>query len=80
MSSPPRCTAIPVSDLQFGLHQKHTYFVSVRVQNIVGQHTVAVSQPYVHNDKLPHAGLVYEVIPSDEVDLLNTLVSKNNAE
>ncbi|XP_041351011.1 uncharacterized protein LOC121369994 [Gigantopelta aegis] len=73
ISSPPVCTAIPVSDLQFGLHQKHTYFVSVQVENIVGQHIVAASQPYVHNDELPHAGLVYEVIPSDEVEILDTL-------
>ncbi|XP_041351012.1 uncharacterized protein LOC121369995 [Gigantopelta aegis] len=73
ISSPPVCTAIPVSDLQFGLHQKHTYFVSVQVENIVSQHIVAASQPYVHNDELPHAGLVYEVIPSDEVETLDTL-------
>ena len=75
IASPPVCTAVPVSDLEVGLHQKHTYFVNVQVENVVGQYVVAVSEPYVHNDQLPRVGLVYEVIPDDEVEILDTLVS-----
>ncbi|XP_067663316.1 uncharacterized protein [Haliotis asinina] len=69
LTSPPTCTAFATTDLQWDLHHSHTYFVSVRVTNIVGLSTVAVSEPYVHDVMPPLHGVVVDVIPPGEETL-----------
>ncbi|XP_048243311.1 uncharacterized protein LOC124141844 isoform X1 [Haliotis rufescens] len=69
LTSPPTCTAVALTDLHWDLHHSHTYFVSVRVTNIVGLSTVAVSEPYVHDVMLPLRGVVEDVIPVGEESL-----------
>ncbi|XP_046557203.1 uncharacterized protein LOC124266453 [Haliotis rubra] len=70
LTSPPTCTAVALTDLHWDLHHSHTYFVSVRVTNIVGLSTVAVSEPYVHDVMPPLRGVVEDVIPAGEESLL----------
>ncbi|XP_067663255.1 uncharacterized protein [Haliotis asinina] len=69
LTSPPTCTAFALTDLHWDLHHSHTYFVSVRVTNIVGLSTVAVSEPYVHDVMPPLRGVVEDVIPPGEETL-----------
>ncbi|XP_046561789.1 uncharacterized protein LOC124270793 [Haliotis rubra] len=69
LTSPPTCTAVALTDLHWDLHHSHTYFVSVRVTNIVGLSTVAVSEPYVHDVMPPLRGVVEDVIPAGEESL-----------
>ncbi|XP_046572648.1 uncharacterized protein LOC124280704 [Haliotis rubra] len=64
LTSPPTCTAVSLTDLHWDLHHSHTYFVSVRVTNIVGLSTIAVSEPYVHDVMPPLRGVVEDVIPA----------------
>ncbi|XP_071084119.1 uncharacterized protein [Haliotis cracherodii] len=71
LTSPPTCTAVALTDLHWDLHHSHTYFVSVRVTNIVGLSTVAVSEPYVHDVALPSHGVVEDVIPAGEESLFD---------
>ncbi|XP_071088930.1 uncharacterized protein [Haliotis cracherodii] len=72
LTSPPTCTAVALTDLHWDLHHSHTYFVSVRVTNIVGLSTVAVSEPYVHDVMLPLRGVVEDIIPVGEESLFET--------
>ncbi|XP_046562882.1 uncharacterized protein LOC124271765 [Haliotis rubra] len=69
LTSPPTCTAVALTDLHWDLHHSHTYFVSVRVTNIVGLSTLAVSEPYVHDVMPPLRGVVEDVIPAGEESL-----------
>ncbi|XP_046543946.1 uncharacterized protein LOC124254113 [Haliotis rubra] len=71
LTSPPTCTAVALTDLHWDLHHSHTYLVSVRVTNIVGLSTVAVSEPYVHDVALPSRGVVEDVIPASEEALFD---------
>ncbi|XP_067684738.1 uncharacterized protein [Haliotis asinina] len=66
---PPTCTAIAVTDLDWDLHHSHTYYVSVRVTNIVGLSTVVVAEPYVHDVRLPSRGVVMDICPEHEEEL-----------
>ncbi|XP_046581223.1 uncharacterized protein LOC124288738 [Haliotis rubra] len=75
LTSPPTCTAVALTDLHWDLHHSHTYFVSVRVTNIVGLSTVAVSEPYVHDVMPPLRGVVEDVIPAGEESLLEIDIS-----
>ncbi|XP_046345841.2 uncharacterized protein LOC124126446 [Haliotis rufescens] len=70
VSTPPSCTAVATRDLQWDLHHGHTYYVSVKVTNIVGLWTVGVSEPYVHNVRLPSLGVILDVSPQEEQSLL----------
>ncbi|XP_046557202.1 uncharacterized protein LOC124266452 [Haliotis rubra] len=70
LMSPPTCTAVALTGLHWDLHHSHTYFVSVRVTNIVGLSTIALSEPYVHGVMSPLRGVVEDVIPAGEGSLL----------
>ncbi|XP_070557450.1 uncharacterized protein [Ptychodera flava] len=67
---PISCVAIPTSNLSWSLHGEHVYFVSVKVENVAGLHTVATSRPYKHNVVLPRSGTVFEFDkPKDDEEL-----------
>nr|XP_034332757.1 uncharacterized protein LOC105327902 isoform X2 [Crassostrea gigas] len=66
ITEPPTCTAIPISDTEWGLHGNHTYYVTVKAENAAGLLTYGVSDPYVHNVQLPSTGIVMDVANSLE--------------
>ncbi|XP_071079258.1 uncharacterized protein [Haliotis cracherodii] len=71
VSTPPSCTAVATNDLHWDLHHGHTYYVSVKVTNIVGLWTVGVSEPYVHDVRLPSLGVVLDICPQEEQELFD---------
>ncbi|XP_046571088.1 LOW QUALITY PROTEIN: uncharacterized protein LOC124279320 [Haliotis rubra] len=67
----PSCTAVATGDLHWDLHPAQTYYVSVKVINIVGLWTIGVSDPYVHDVRLPSRGVVFDVCPQKEQELFD---------
>ncbi len=74
VSDPPICTAVHISQLHWDLHHSHTYYVSVRVTNIVGLWVDGVSEPYTHDVRLPSTGVVLDVNLEEERHLFDTTV------
>ncbi|XP_066300827.1 uncharacterized protein [Branchiostoma lanceolatum] len=57
------CTAVATSELQWGLHGNHTYYVSIKATDAAGLSTTVVSPPYVHYVEPPARGVVEDVNP-----------------
>ncbi|KAI8485722.1 hypothetical protein Bbelb_365560, partial [Branchiostoma belcheri] len=57
------CTAVATTELQWGLHGNHTYYVSIKATDAAGLSVVEVSPPYVHNVEPPARGVVEDVNP-----------------
>ncbi|XP_055958832.1 uncharacterized protein LOC126829498 [Patella vulgata] len=66
LATPPSCTGFTLVDLHWNLHHSFTYYVSIRVENIVGLYSVFTSKPYVHNTRKPATGVVFEVVQPEE--------------
>ncbi|VDI80173.1 Hypothetical predicted protein [Mytilus galloprovincialis] len=62
---PPTCSAILISDLQWPLHANHDYYISLRVTNVAGLSSTAVSAPFRYNTQLPSKGVVLDVLPRE---------------
>ncbi|KAI0242789.1 hypothetical protein LSAT2_011095 [Lamellibrachia satsuma] len=60
-TDPPTCVSIPVDDLQWRLHGRHAYYVSLKLEGINGMETVVSSQAYEHYIGAPRGGLVVEI-------------------
>ncbi|XP_067680773.1 uncharacterized protein [Haliotis asinina] len=71
VSISPTCTAVATSDLHWDLHHAHTYYISVKVTNFVGLWTIGVSDPYVHDVRLPSLGVVFDICPQKEQELFD---------
>ncbi|XP_046575805.1 uncharacterized protein LOC124283822 [Haliotis rubra] len=71
VSTPPACTAVATSDLHWDLHHAQTYYISVKVTNIVGLWTIGVSDPYVHDVIPPSRGVVFDICPQNEQELFD---------
>ena len=71
-TDPPVCLAIPVKDLQWRLHGRHWYYVSLKLEGINGLDRVASSDVYEHYRGPPYGGMVVE-LPLSTTEL----VSKN---
>lgn len=59
-TQPPTCTAINISMVEWGIHGNHTYYVTIKAENVAGLTTYGVSEPYVHNVQLPAKGIVMD--------------------
>ncbi|VDI32878.1 Hypothetical predicted protein, partial [Mytilus galloprovincialis] len=62
---PPTCSAVLLSDLQWPLHVNHDYYITLRVTNVAGLSSTAVSAPFRYNIQLPSKGMVFDVLPED---------------
>ena len=60
-TDPPVCLAIPVKDLQWRLHGRHWYYVSLKLEGINGLDRVASSDVYEHYRGPPYGGMVVEL-------------------
>lgn len=61
LTKPPSCTDIDISTIEWGFHGNHTYYVTIKAENVAGLTTYGVSEPYVHNVQLPAEGIVMDV-------------------
>ena len=57
----PTCVATPVGDLQWRLHGRHVYYVTLKVEGVNGLERVTSSQVYEHYVGPPSAGIVVEI-------------------
>jgi len=71
---PPTCVAIPVRDLQWRLHGRHSYYVSLKLEGINGIDRVASSNVYEHYIGAPYGGVVVE-LPLSTTELVSECVS-----
>ena len=69
-TEPPTCVAIPVEDLQWRLHGRHSYYVTLRLEGVNGLEIVASSVGYEHYIGPPSSGIVVE-IPVDATELVS---------
>ncbi|KAL5006990.1 hypothetical protein ScPMuIL_015796 [Solemya velum] len=69
LTSPPTCTAISTADLPWSLHGHHVYYVSVKVENLVGLSTVVTSRPYIHDIQLPSHGIIVDINTQEADDI-----------
>lgn len=60
LTVPPICTAINISTAEWGIHGNHTYYVTIKAENVAGLTTYGVSEPYIHNVQLPSRGVVMD--------------------
>ncbi|XP_062616047.1 uncharacterized protein LOC134277752 [Saccostrea cucullata] len=63
---PPTCTFINISTTDWGFHGNHTYFITVKAENVAGLTTYGVSEPYLHNVQLPSKGIVMDVVENEQ--------------
>ena len=61
MATPPTCTSIQTSGLDWQLHGLHTYYITVKVTNTAGLTTMVVSDPYIHDVQVPSHGVVIDI-------------------
>ncbi|KAI0232203.1 hypothetical protein LSAT2_017453, partial [Lamellibrachia satsuma] len=69
-TEPPTCVAIPLSGLQWNLHGRHSYYMSLKLEGINALDRVASSDVYEHYRGPPYGGVVVE-LPLNTVELLS---------
>ena len=69
-TEPPTCVAIPVSGLQWRLHGRHLYYMSLKLEGINGLDSVASSDVYEHYRGPPYGGVVVE-LPLNAAELVS---------
>ncbi|XP_062576068.1 uncharacterized protein LOC134237945 [Saccostrea cucullata] len=72
LTEPPTCTAIPINDTEWKLHGNHTYYVTIKAENIAGLSSFGVSEPYIHNVQLPSTGIVMDILNNTENPFIET--------
>ena len=60
-TSPPSCVVIATNTLAWDIHGTHTYFISIKVENVAGLTSVLASKPYIHVVAAPSGGVVMEI-------------------
>ena len=66
-TDPPTCVAIPTDRLQWRLHGRHTYYISLKLEGVNGLERVTSSKAYEHYIGAPRGGLVVEIpVDTDE--------------
>ena len=60
-TDPPTCVATPVGDMQWRLHGRHTYYVTLNLEGVNGLDRVTSSKEYKHYVGPPTAGVVVEI-------------------
>ena len=61
LSSPPTCTAVNISGLEWRIHGHHTYYISIKVTNTAGLVMIQTSSPYIHDVQPPAEGVVLDI-------------------
>ena len=61
LSSPPLCTAVNISGLEWRIHGHHTYYISIKVTNTAGLVMIQTSSPYIHDVQPPAEGVVLDI-------------------
>ena len=74
VTSPPTCAALPVSDLPWELHGRHTYYITLELVGVQGLRKLVTSSQYVHQHGPPTGGVVVEIPVAAD----NGLVSMHN--
>ena len=72
-TTPPTCVATPVGDLQWRLHGRHSYYVTLKLEGVNGLERVVSSDEYEHYIGPPSGGVVVE-IPVNTTELVVTYV------
>ncbi|XP_078322971.1 uncharacterized protein LOC111122905 [Crassostrea virginica] len=75
LTDPPTCTAINISIVEWGLHGNHTYYVTIKAENVAGLATYGVSEAYVHNVQLPAEGIVHDTEDIEDIDYTTSTTS-----
>jgi hypothetical protein len=61
LSSPPTCTAVNISGLEWSIHGHHTYYISIKVTNTAGLVMIQTSSPYIHDVQPPAEGVILDI-------------------
>ena len=80
LTKPPSCTDIDISTIEWGFHGNHTYYVTIKAENVAGLTTYGVSEPYVHNVQLPAEGIVMDTsvcLISNHFETCSLIISEN---
>ncbi|KAL5007590.1 hypothetical protein ScPMuIL_016396 [Solemya velum] len=67
LSTPPSCTAVSTKELQWGAHGRHTYYVTLKIENAVGLLTTVSSSPFHRDQQQLSPGVVIDIDP-EEID------------
>ncbi|ESO83749.1 hypothetical protein LOTGIDRAFT_168990 [Lottia gigantea] len=70
---PPTCTVFDILKLDWSLHHGYKYYVSIKIENTVGLHTVISSESLTYKSILPSKGVVIDVGLNSEMDYFNIL-------
>ena len=70
-TEPPTCVATPVDQLQWRLHGRHSYYVTLKLEGINHVERVVTSEVYEHYIGPPFDGIVVE-IPVDTTEMVCT--------
>ena len=60
-TTPPTCVATPVGELQWRLHGRHSYYVTLKLEGVNGLERVVSSDEYEHYIGPPSGGVVVEI-------------------
>ena len=60
-TTPPTCVATPVGDLQWRLHGRHSYYVTLKLEGVNRLERVVSSDEYEHYIGPPSGGVVVEI-------------------
>ncbi|ESO88602.1 hypothetical protein LOTGIDRAFT_234472 [Lottia gigantea] len=69
----PTCTVFDIMKLDWSLHHGYKYYISIKIENTVGLHTVISSEPLTYKSLLPSKGVVIDVGLKSEMDFFNIL-------
>ncbi|KAK2183533.1 hypothetical protein NP493_308g03123 [Ridgeia piscesae] len=78
-TTPPTCVATPVGDLQWRLHGRHSYYVTLKLEGVNGLERVVSSDEYEHYIGPPSGGVVVEIpvntteLMSEDIDLQSSM-------
>ncbi|ESO94429.1 hypothetical protein LOTGIDRAFT_175429, partial [Lottia gigantea] len=70
---PPTCTVFDIMKLDWSLHHGYKYYISIKIENTVGLHTVISSESLTYKSLLPSKGVVIDVGLKSEMDFFNIL-------
>ncbi|ESO88609.1 hypothetical protein LOTGIDRAFT_165393 [Lottia gigantea] len=68
---PPTCTVFDIMKLDWSLHHGYKYYISIKIENTVGLHTVISSESLTYKSLLPSKGVVIDVGLNSEIDSFN---------
>ncbi len=76
-TDPPACVATPVAGLQWRLHGRHAYYLSVKLEGVNGLERVVSTTAYEHYVGPPSGGVVVE-IPENTTEMVSLTISDHS--